>query len=196
MRSALQTLTKDRHPGGVLHNTMTDTAPGVVVTDDSAMRFAAVHALGIEAARMNYCKKADKDFMKRLNVAKPSTRTQLQGIWYNGNDESCIHYSNTRYRMLNFHAVLSKGTVEFRCFNGTTHAGEIRAYIQFCMAVSHQAISQRTRSEIRDHWGTCGEDQRVYGLPPDGCTPSGLLRVVRTQGYAAGDSGSDADRRD
>ncbi len=44
VRSALQTLTKDRHPGGVLHNTMTETAPGVVVTDDSAMRFAAVHS--------------------------------------------------------------------------------------------------------------------------------------------------------
>jgi len=103
-----------------------------------------VHALGIEAARMNYCKKADGEFMKRLNAAKPSTRTQLQGIWYNGNDESRVHYSNTRYRMLNLHAVFSKGTVEFRCFNGTTHAGEIKAYIQFCLAVSHQALTQRS----------------------------------------------------
>ena len=105
-----------------------------------------VHALGIESVRMNYCKKADMEFMKRLNVAKPATRTQLQGIWYNGNDESHVHYSNTRYRMLNFHAVFSKGTVEFRCFNGTTHAGEIKAYIQFCMAVSHQALTQRSAS--------------------------------------------------
>ncbi len=103
-----------------------------------------VHALGIESARMNYCKKADGEFMKRLNAAKPSTRIQLQGIWYNGTDESHIHYSNTRYRMLNFHAVFSKGTVEFRCFNGTTHAGEIKAYIQFCLAVSHQALTQRS----------------------------------------------------
>lgn len=103
-----------------------------------------VHALGIEAARMHYCKKADGEFMKRLNAAKPANRTQLQRIWYNGNDESGIHYSQTRYRMLNFHAVFSKGTVEFRCFNGTTHAGEIKAYIQFCLAVSHQALTQRS----------------------------------------------------
>jgi hypothetical protein len=46
--------------------------------------------------------------------------------------------------MLNFHAVFSKGTVEFRCFNGTTHAGEIKAYIQFCLAVSHAALTQRS----------------------------------------------------
>jgi hypothetical protein len=55
-----------------------------------------------------------------------------------------IHYSSTRYRMLNFHSVFSKGTVEFRCFNSTTHAGEIKAYIQFCLAVSHQALTQRS----------------------------------------------------
>ncbi len=103
-----------------------------------------VHALGIESARMGYCKKADTEFMKRLNAAKPATRTQLQDIWYNGTDESRIHYSNSRYRMLNYHAVFSKGTVEFRCFNSTTHAGEIKAYIQFCLAGSHQALTQRS----------------------------------------------------
>ena len=103
-----------------------------------------VHALGIEATRMHYCKKADKDFISRLNRSKPSSRSQLQGVWYNGTDESHIHYSQTRYRMLNFHSVFSKGTVEFRCFNSTTHAGEIKAYIQFCLAVSHQSLTQRS----------------------------------------------------
>jgi hypothetical protein len=103
-----------------------------------------VDALGIEAARTHYCQKADPAFMNRLNTSKPSTRDQIKSIWYNGRDESMIHYSQTRYRMLNFHSVFSKGTVEFRCFNSTTHAGEIKAYIQFCLAVSHQALTQRS----------------------------------------------------
>lgn len=103
-----------------------------------------VDALGIEAARTHYCQKADPAFMNRLNTSKPSTRDQIKSIWYNGRDESMIHYSSTRYRMLNFHSVFSKGTVEFRCFNSTTHAGEIKAYIQFCLAVSHQALTQRS----------------------------------------------------
>ena len=103
-----------------------------------------VAALGIEVSRMNYCKKSDKGFMDKLNASKPATRDQLKSIWYDGRDESNIHYSSTRYRMLNFHSVFSKGTVEFRCFNSTTHAGEIKAYIQFCLAVSHQALIQRS----------------------------------------------------
>ncbi len=103
-----------------------------------------VAALGINAARTSYCKKSDKGFMDKLNASKPATRDQLKSIWYDGRDESHIHYSNTRYRMLNFHSVFSKGTVEFRCFNSTTHAGEIKAYIQFCLAVSHQALTQRS----------------------------------------------------
>jgi hypothetical protein len=103
-----------------------------------------VAALGIEAARMHYCQKTDKGFMNRLNTRKPASRDQIQTIWYNGRDESYMHYSQTRYRMLNLHAVFSHGTVEFRCFNGSTHAGEIKAYIQFCLAVSHQALTQRS----------------------------------------------------
>ena len=44
VRSALSVLTKERTPGAVIHNTMAESMPGVVVTDDSAMRFATVHA--------------------------------------------------------------------------------------------------------------------------------------------------------
>jgi len=104
-----------------------------------------VAALGIEESRTSqWCKKADKGFMTRLNDSKPANHDQLKTVWYNGGDESNVHYSSTRYRMLNLHAVFSKGTVEFRCFNSTTHAGEIKAYIQFCMAVIHQALTQRS----------------------------------------------------
>ena len=97
-----------------------------------------VDALGIEAARTHYCQKADPAFMNRLNTSKPATRDQIKSIWYNGRDESMIHYSATRYRMLNFHSVFSKGTVEFRCFNSTTHAGEIKAMI-YIMNKGHPA---------------------------------------------------------
>jgi HK97 family phage portal protein len=44
VRNALQAFAKERTPGAVIHNTVADTMPGVVVTDDTAMRFAAVHA--------------------------------------------------------------------------------------------------------------------------------------------------------
>lgn len=42
---------------------------------------------------------------------------------------------------INLHAFFTKGTVEFRLFNGTTHAGRIKAYVQFCLAMSAWAIN-------------------------------------------------------
>ena len=46
-------------------------------------------------------------------------------------------------------SVFQKGTIEFRLFNGTTHAGKIKAYIQLCLAISHQALTQRCASRIK-----------------------------------------------
>ena len=33
-------------------------------------------------------------------------------------------------------------------FNGTLHAGEIKTYIQFCLAISHQALVQNKASRV------------------------------------------------
>lgn len=35
----------------------------------------------------------------------------------------------------------SKETIGFKLFNGTTHAGKIKAYIQFCLALSALALT-------------------------------------------------------
>lgn len=56
-----------------------------------------------------------------------------------------------RYHALNLHSVFSKGTIEFRLFNSTLHAGEIKAYIQLCLAVSHQALVQKGASRTKTH---------------------------------------------
>ena len=75
---------------------------------------------------------------------------ELKDIWYEGSHRRRTdHYNDTRYHGLNLHATFTKGTVEFRLFNSTTHAGEIKAYIQFCLAVSHQALTQKKASARR-----------------------------------------------
>ena len=56
------------------------------------------------------------------------------------------HYDDSRYHCLNLHSVFQKGTVEFRLFNGTLHAGKIKAYIQFCLAIGAQALNQSCAS--------------------------------------------------
>lgn len=47
--------------------------------------------------------------------------------------------------------MFQKGTIEFRLFNSTTHAGKIKAYIQFCLAISAQALNQRSASRQKTH---------------------------------------------
>ena len=104
-------------------------------------------ALRIDPARLRWCKKTNEKLIETINRSKPQTMEALKDIWYagstRGRDE---HYNDTRYHGLNLHSTFTKGTVEFRLFNSTTHAGEIKAYIQFCLAVSHQALTQKKAS--------------------------------------------------
>ena len=104
-------------------------------------------ALRIDPARMRWCKKTNERLIEAINRKKPQTMEALKDIWYAGSTRGRTeHYNETRYHGLNLHSTFTKGTVEFRLFNSTTHAGEIKAYIQFCLAVSHQALTQKKAS--------------------------------------------------
>ncbi len=103
----------------------------------------------------------EEHFTKKVNTllvdriekgARPANMNAWEQLWYTSHgttpesrfDGKNAHYSSTRYHGLNLHATFSKGTVEFRLFNGTTHAGKIKAYIQFSLAVSALAINSRS----------------------------------------------------
>lgn len=104
-------------------------------------------ALNIGHRANTWCKKTDPKLFQTMKKDKHLTTRKLEVIWYSdanhqyrgGIDHS--HYNNTRYQGLNLHAFFTKGTVEFRLFNGTMHAGKIKAYIQFCLALSAWAIT-------------------------------------------------------
>ena len=106
-------------------------------------------ALNVDVERENYCKKADTRFLDDVNLKRPSTLTELEELWYNGRGGSFHHYDESRYHALNLHSVFSKGTIEFRLFNSTLHAGEVKSYIQLCLAISHQALVQKSASRAR-----------------------------------------------
>ena len=84
--------------------------------------------------------------------------TQLADIWYgshNANYGRSHHYNDSRYHMLNYHATFTKGTVEFRLFQfdapsgdrrGGLHAGQLKSYIQLCLALSQMAKTVKTAS--------------------------------------------------
>ena len=68
----------------------------------------------------------------------------MESIWYEGDIGNDEHYNWTRYYALNLHSVFYRGTVEWRCFNSTLHAGRAAAYVNLCLAISAQAIAQRS----------------------------------------------------
>lgn len=107
-------------------------------------------ALQVDVEREHqYCKKVDEDFLQELNRKKPKTLDEVSRIWYKGGDGSHRHYHTSRYHCLNLHSVFQKGTIEFRLFNSTIHAGKVKAYIQLCLAISAQALNQNCASRIK-----------------------------------------------
>jgi len=102
-------------------------------------------ALQIGGRADRWCHKISPSLLKAMKQAE-KTRANMERIWYSrANDDytggiSHEHYNATRYHGINLHAFWTKGTVEFRLFNGTTHAGKIKAYVQFCLAMSAWAI--------------------------------------------------------
>lgn len=116
-------------------------------------------ALNLDRGRMNrYCRMVDPRFLEQLNKKKPTTMSKLADLWYTTQGASYgrdHHYNDSRYHMLNLHATFTKGTVEFRLFqfdapadgkrNGL-HAGQLKSYIQLCLALSQMAKTVRTAS--------------------------------------------------
>ena len=116
-------------------------------------------ALALDHYRMSrYCRTVNPRFIETVNSRKPSTMSELADIWYSANNATYgrnQHYNDSRYHMLNLHATFTKGTVEFRLFqfdaptadrkNGL-HAGQLKSYIQLCLALSQMAKTVKTAS--------------------------------------------------
>jgi len=108
-------------------------------------------ALAVKSNRERYCKKVCPDLVKKIKKIKDINRSSIENLWYSSANHNYRGYSNrdryneTRYQCLNLHSYFSRGTVEFRLFNGTTHAGELKSYIQFALAVSAWAIETTGR---------------------------------------------------
>ena len=110
-------------------------------------------ALAVSERRTErFCRKMNKNLFKAIQQDSERTTASLERLWYSPVNDgyrygiSHDHYNSTRYHGINLHAFFTKGTVEFRLFNGTTHAGKIKAYIQFCLAMSAWAIEGKSTS--------------------------------------------------
>ena len=103
-------------------------------------------ALEIGNRANRWCRKMNSKLLKAMRNDSEKTKSSIERIWYSTANDGYTgginheHYNSSRYHGINLHAFFTKGTVEFRLFNGTTHAGKIKSYIQFCLAMSAWAI--------------------------------------------------------
>lgn len=122
-------------------------------------------ALEIGDRENSWCHKLNKTLLDAMKKDKNLTKERAEEIWYSRANDGYSggidhqHYNTTRYHGVNLHAFFTKGTVEFRLFNSTLHAGKIKAYIQFCLAVSAWAITSQEKIVFRSMNGYTAEQK-------------------------------------
>lgn len=104
-----------------------------------------------EERAAQWCRKVREPMLRQartLSSDETPDLTQLENIWYEGFEDDGRdrhdHYNKSRYYALNLHSTFYRGTVEFRCFNSTLDPGCVAAYVNLCLAISAQAIAQRS----------------------------------------------------
>ena len=100
--------------------------------------------------RRRYTRPMDEEFIGKVVKRRPQTKQKLNEMWFGQYLEHPTRYDSRRYKGLNFNNLFrSIGTLELRYFNmhgGKLHAGKIKAYIQFCLALSARALNARSAS--------------------------------------------------
>ena len=113
-------------------------------------------AVGTRQSRLGrWCKPISDELIGNVKKLRKVTDENLRETWYETlapYDNRGAHYNRSRYHALNLHSMWYRGTVEFRLFEATLHAGEVRAYINLCLAMSAAAINaKRASAEVLDN---------------------------------------------
>lgn len=104
-----------------------------------------MRSFGVSERRSShYTKTVDQDFIRRLDARKPTCMGDLKRAWYGNDFTTPSRYHGSRYHGLNLNSFFFRGTVEFRYFNGTLHAGEVKAYVQFVLSLAATACAKKS----------------------------------------------------
>ena len=118
-------------------------------------------ALGINSHRRGeWCWETKTSFVDAISRDRNLTLERMRGHWYaqicrGYRADDCYgsawdqHYNNSRYHGLNLHNIWFRGTVEFRWFESSLHAGEVKSYIQLARCIAAKAINARSASSTK-----------------------------------------------
>ena len=117
---------------------------------------------GVSSRRRDlWCRDLSQTFIDRISARPVPSMDALNEMWYGYHNRSPIHYDRTRYCALNLHNVWFRGTVEFRLFEATLHAGRVKTAVQFCLAMGKRA-GEQARATARKRRLT-GETRMLTG---------------------------------
>lgn len=150
------------------------------------------HALGVsEARRTRWCRGVDQTFLEEIERRRPRSLDEMNRAWYGYHNRVPQHYDHTRYRGLNLHSLWFRGTLEYRWYESTLHAGKVKAYVQFSLALSAKALNAYASSSRRRPFNpeTAKYDFRVFllklGMIGDEFKTARLHLTSRLAGSAA-----------
>jgi hypothetical protein len=124
-------------------------------------------ALGTSDARLNqYTRRTDDAFINRISRRKPHTDSELNEAWFGYRNPNPAHYDHSRYRDLNLANLWRIKTAEVRCAEGSTHSGEIKSVIIFCLALAVKAKNSKAASAAKREYNPASAkyDFRVFLL--------------------------------
>ena len=118
-----------------------------------------------ERRRDSLCKRLPTELRDALIAAAAaapagSSVNVLAPVWYGGDEAAAVHgrtnhYHESRRHGLNLHSLYYRGTVEFTHFNGTLHAGEVKAYVMLALGFMSRAKTAR-RINLGSGWAREG----------------------------------------
>ena len=125
------------------------------------------HALQVSPTRRSrYCQPIDPTFLARIESRRPQTMLDVQTAWYGSVRHTPTRYDSSRYHGLNLNSLFYRGTIEWRLFNGTLHAGEVKAYLHLVLAIASKALTAKSAVSAKREFdpATARYDLRVFLL--------------------------------
>lgn len=111
------------------------------------------NALKIQSERRSrWCQDINPALLSRLQNERPATLEAVRDVWYASHGQYAPnavreHYNMSRYHGVNIHSLFFRGTVEFRWFEASLHAGEVKANIQFILGLTFKALTMRRAAD-------------------------------------------------
>jgi hypothetical protein len=105
-------------------------------------------AAGTLPARIaQYTQTTDHRFVDRICGMRSPTMERVNAAWFGSYTPHPAHYDYHRYHALNLNNLWNeKRTIEYRFFNGSTHAGEVKTAVQLAILIALRAKGAKAAS--------------------------------------------------